>query len=322
MLRVEKLGNEKALSKRKLVSVVCSLLSLGILYFIYQFGECFKTLNGSIAADGSKLFQCPTFEKVEGASYESLTEILSNESIINETIAKLQNAVRIPTEITDDHPNPSENKDIELYKPFYKMHKQLAKDFPLVWSHLDVQVINEFSLIITWKGSDIDLKPLMFASHMDVVPVERKTWSTWEHPPFSGDIVYDSDRLLDSTLWGRGSFDDKNMMIGELQALELLVKQGFEPKRTIIVAIGSDEEASGAYGAASMNEVLVEKYGDDGIYAIVDEGLNGIKSQEGVFIASPGTAEKGFINFWVHLNTPGGHSSVPPDHTSIGIISS
>lgn len=317
MLREKDRGPVTA--KRRVLSLLTSLVSIICFLFLLKNFYNHEILNIS---DDGKLFQCQTYDKVSGGSTDDLNYIISDESFINGTIGKLQNIIRIPTEVSDERPDPGTHPDEDMYKPFYELHKQLEHDFPLVWSKLQVEIVNNLALLISWKGTDESLKPLMFASHMDVVPVERKTWDEWRHPPFSGNIEFDSDNILNSKIWGRGSFDDKNMLIGELQALELLLSQDFQPERGIVLAVGSDEEASGQFGAAKINEILRERYGDDGIYAIVDEGLNGIKKQEGVYMASPGTAEKGFINFWIHLTTPGGHSSVPPDHTSIGIISS
>lgn len=37
--------------------------------------------------------------------------------------------------------------------------------------------------------------------------------------------------------------------------------------------------------------------------------------QYGGVFALPGIAEKGSIDFRVEVNSPGGHSSIPPDHT-------
>ena len=53
---------------------------------------------------------------------------------------------------------------------------------------------------------------------------------------------------------------------------------------------------------------------------IVDEG-GGYMEQFGSAFATPGVAEKGSTNVQVQVNTPGGHSSVPPAHTGIGILS-
>lgn len=306
-------SSDQAYGRRHFKSIILSVVAVVFLFNLSRY------FTGFHSKPVKKPLVCQTFDKVEGASTESLKFILEDESFINGTMTKLQNIVRIPTEIQDEHPDPTYEKDAEMYKPFVQLHKQLAKDFPMIWSKLQVETVNEYSFIITWEGSESSLKPLMFAAHIDVVPVERQTWNDWKHAPFGGEVVHESN-ILESTLWGRGAFDDKNMIIGELQALELLLEQEFEPTRSIIVAIGFDEEVGGPYGAGHISQVLLERYGEDGIYAIVDEGVNGIKKQDGVYIASPATGEKGFINFWLDLLTPGGHSSVPPEHTSIGVM--
>lgn len=41
----------------------------------------------------------------------------------------------------------------------------------------------------------------------------------------------------------------------------------------------------------------------------------------GTTFATPGTGEKGYTDVHVTIRTPGGHSSIPTDHTSIGIVS-
>ena len=37
--------------------------------------------------------------------------------------------------------------------------------------------------------------------------------------------------------------------------------------------------------------------------------------QYGTVLATPGIAEKGFLNVLVEVTSPGGHSSIPPEHT-------
>ena len=43
----------------------------------------------------------------------------------------------------------------------------------------------------------------------------------------------------------------------------------------------------------------------------------GLTRQFGSIIASPGIAEKGYIDVLVEVTAPGGHSSIPPSHTVI-----
>ncbi|SCU77617.1 LAME_0A01706g1_1 [Lachancea meyersii CBS 8951] len=262
---------------------------------------------------------CDSIRKVDELPVQKIQKLLADETLYNETLAKLQNAVRVPTEVYDTAVNPEIDPHDETWTTFKEFHKQLAKDFPALWENLQVEHVNHYGLIITWKGSNSTLKPVMFAAHQDVVPVERKTWDKWEHAPFSGDVTEDPD--WGTMVWGRGSFDDKNQLIGVLQALEYMLvhEPEFQPKRSIIITSGFDEESGGSFGAAYIAKVLEERYGNDGILSIIDEGVVGIREVENVLIAAPGTGEKGRFDMWIHLRTPGGHSSVPPDHTSIGI---
>lgn len=300
---------EKAGLKSKRSSLVLNVLALGLITLFFVSKNSFSRLS---CERGS--FHCQEFEPLLGKSKDDVRRLLESAELKNETLSKLSNAVKVPTEMYDYYPDPRDEPGYKGWKPFGKLHEQLAHDFPLVWSKLSVETVNEYSLLITWKGSEEELKPVVFAAHMDVVPVERKTWDAWEHEPFSG--YWDGQFL-----WGRGSFDDKNMLIGVLQAVEYTLREepDFKPKRGIVIAVGSDEESTGRYGAKYIKSVLLDRYGNDGIYSIVDEGVNGIKNVEGVLIAAPGTGEKGFVNVVFDVLTPGGHSSVPPDHTSIGI---
>ena len=54
-------------------------------------------------------------------------------------------------------------------------------------------------------------------------------------------------------VWGRGSSDDKGGLIGILSALESLISHEFEPSRSIVLAFGFDEEASGTHVSHSAH---------------------------------------------------------------------
>lgn len=156
------------------------------------------------------------------------------------------------------------------------------------------------------------MKPILLAAHEDVVPVEARTVDDWTHPPFSG--YFDGE-----SIWGRGSSDDKSGLIGILSAVETLISSGFQPTRTIVLAFGFDEEVSGKEGAAMIGPVLLDLYGKNGFAFIIDEGA-GFGQEYDAVLATPGIAEKGSINVNIEVNTAGGHSSIPPDHTSIGML--
>lgn len=132
------------------------------------------------------------------------------------------------------------------------------------FTELKHAVINEHAHIFTWEGSDQNLKPLLLMAHSDVVPVTTWTTERWTHEPFSGH--YDGKYI-----WGRGSEDDKANVVAILSTLDLLLASGFQPSRTIIMALGFDEEggAEKSYGARCLAEEILRQYGKDGIELIV-----------------------------------------------------
>ncbi|KAI9699867.1 MAG: hypothetical protein M1820_007042 [Bogoriella megaspora] len=189
----------------------------------------------------------------------------------------------------------------------------LKKQFPEIHRNLELEVVNIHGLVYTWHGSNVTLKPTVLMAHQDVVPVPNATVDSWTHPPFGG--VYDGKYI-----WGRGASDCKNQLIAIMETVELLIKAEFKPKRTLILSFGFDEEISGRQGAGHIAPFLLQKYGKQSIAAIVDEGAN-FEKIWGTLFAKPGVGEKGYTDITVTIRMPGGHSSIPSDHTSIGVLS-
>ncbi|KAF5314212.1 hypothetical protein D9758_017834 [Tetrapyrgos nigripes] len=106
---------------------------------------------------------------------------------------------------------------------------------------------------------------------------------------------------------------------GILTAIETMLEKGFKPERTVVLAFGYDEEASGHHGAKQLGIKMEEVYGQDAFAFIVDEG-GGFSDIYGTSFALPGIAEKGYIDVRIDVASPGGHSSVPPPHTTIGML--
>ncbi|KAH8822759.1 carboxypeptidase S [Flagelloscypha sp. PMI_526] len=223
----------------------------------------------------------------------------------------LAGAVQIETESYDDM--PTVEQDPRPWDKFARFNDYLATVFPNLHSNLSKQTVNKFGLIYTWHGSNTSLKPILFMAHSDVVPVDNATRSSWTYPPYSGHF--------DGTyVWGRGSCDDKSGLISIMAAVEVLLEASFQPTRTVILAFGFDEEASGHEGAKKLAAVLLRTLGPKSIAFIIDEGT-GYKREDGVVFATPGIAEKGYLDVKLNLITPGGHSSYPPRHTGIGLMS-
>ncbi|EIW79241.1 carboxypeptidase S [Coniophora puteana RWD-64-598 SS2] len=245
-----------------------------------------------------------------GAIWKNLTDVFGAEAFRLELAESLGGAVRIPTESFDDMGPIGEDPRWNTFGP---LHDYLYSRFPLVHSSLKLRKINTYGLLYEWAGSDRSLDPFLLTAHQDVVPVEPKTAGDWAYPPFSGH--YDGERV-----WGRGASDDKSGLIGLMTTMEYLLQNNFSPSRTLVLAIGFDEEISGPRGAQSLADAMRETYGEKGFAMILDEGA-GYGDLYGQAIASPGIAEKGYVDVRVEVNTPGGHSSIPPPHTSIGMLS-
>jgi len=198
---------------------------------------------------------------------------------------------------------------------FARFHLFLAKSFPRVHQQLTKETVNGHSLLYTWTGKDARLKPMLLMAHMDVVPLDAPTERQWTHPPFAGQIA-------DGYIWGRGTMDDKVSVLGILEAVEYLLSAGFQPQRTLYLAFGHDEEIGGQNGAAKIAELLRARGLE--LEYVLDEGMNVV---DGIIpgIAAPaaliGIAEKGYLSLDLSVQTAGGHSSIPPVDTAIGIIS-
>lgn len=268
-----------------------------------------SSFDFSKQTDGSTCYQ-PSPLVPAGAKYP----LFDTFEFRNSSLAKLQAAVRVPTETFDDLGAVGQDPRWEV---FFKYEQVLKDAFPLLHKHLTLDHVNTHGLMYTWKGSDSSLKPTMFMAHQDVVPVLPASHALWSKDPYSAE--FDGEKI-----WGRGTSDMKGTMIAVMSAIELLLERHsegklYKPRRTIILAFGFDEEISGNHGAARMGQYLLKKYGENGINSIVDEGGMGVLKYKDVLLALPGVAEKGMYDSQITVYTPGGHSSIPPDHTGIGI---
>jgi carboxypeptidase PM20D1 len=199
-------------------------------------------------------------------------------------------------------------------KAFLDLHRVILNTYPRVHSTLHHQAVNKYSLLYIWPGQDLDMPPVLLAGHLDVVPADPVSLSQWEHAPFSGQIA-------DGYVWGRGTLDNKNQVIAILEAVEGLLRTGYKPRRSFILAFGHDEEVGGMNGARRISELLGQNGARLGV--VLDEG--GLIMPGKTFgiqgpIALIATGEKGFLTLKLTVETAPGHSSYPPQHTAIGIL--
>ena len=202
-------------------------------------------------------------------------------------------------------------------KALLAYHKYLQREFPLVHQNLTREVVGDYSLLYTWKGSkpvSDDNKPVIFLGHLDVVPVVPGTQDKWKQPPFAG-------KVADGFIWGRGTLDNKVNIVGLLEAAENMLRQGIQPQRTVYLAFGHDEEQGGIDGAKEM-AALLEKRGVTAEFLVDEGGLltQGVVPGIDATMALIAPAEKGIVTLELKVVGEGGHSSMPPEQTSIGIL--
>ena len=225
----------------------------------------------------------------------------------DDVVQRLSDIVKIPTVSYEDHVDTS---------AFLSFFEYIDSNFILVDSLLQKTQINQFSRVYKWQGRNPNLKPYLLMAHLDVVPVEGESLQQWTEPPYSG-------KIKDDFIWGRGTLDDKVSAMGILETAEILLKENYEPQRSIYFAFGHDEEVGGVNGAQAIVEYfLAEKISfeyilDEGSI-VLENAIAGLSQP----LALIGTAEKGYCTLELNVNLEeGGHSSMPPQETAIGILS-
>ncbi|KAL4645980.1 putative carboxypeptidase PM20D1 [Arapaima gigas] len=221
-------------------------------------------------------------------------------------LASLKEAVQIPTvSFSEDEQNLTA---LEEFGHF------LRRAFPTVFSSPRVQheVVSNYSHLFWVPGSDPTLEPYMLLAHIDVVPASET--DSWDAPPFSG-------KEIDEFIYGRGTIDDKQSVMGILQALEFLLERGYTPRRGFYIGLGHDEEIEGSNGAINIVKLLQSR--GVRLAFVLDEGggiLDGVFNGLENPVAMISVTEKGKATVKLSVTSQPGHSSMPPTETSIGIL--
>lgn len=200
------------------------------------------------------------------------------------------------------------------YEAFDELHGFIRRSYPRVMKAATFETVGH-SLLITIPGRDPQLDPVLLMAHQDVVPVVPGTEEDWTHDAYSGHID-------DTYVWGRGTLDVKEMLTGELEAVELALTRGGQPQRTVILAFGEDEECL-QQGSRALARTLEERkirpafLIDEGPYTFLD----------GADYGAPGRAfkavelgEKGYCDVRFTARSAGGHSSNPFGGTSLASV--
>jgi acetylornithine deacetylase/succinyl-diaminopimelate desuccinylase-like protein len=152
-------------------------------------------------------------------------------------------------------------------------------------------------LIATWPGSDPSLKPLVISGHMDVVEAKP---SDWQRDPFTPVVE-------NGYLFGRGATDMKLDGTIAIAALNQLRRQGYKPRRTIVIEFSGDEETR-----MKTSALIADKLKNAELVLNIDGGGGVLDEKTGKpeYFTWQG-AEKTYADFELTVTNPGGHSSAP-----------
>ena len=162
------------------------------------------------------------------------------------------------------------------------------------------------NLIVRYRAEAASAqKPVLFLCHLDVVEAKRSDWSV---DPFTF-----TER--DGYYYGRGTQDIKEGDAALVTDFIRLKREGFKPKRDMILALTSDEEGGPNNGV----DWLLKNHRDliDAAYAInPDAGSVNVDHGKVVSVGIQ-TAEKLYGDFVLKATNRGGHSSLPRSDNAI-----
>lgn len=182
-------------------------------------------------------------------------------------IESLQDLVRIRS-VQDA---PVRNKDGEVY-PFgagveeaYQYAMNLGRELGF-----DVKDCNHYAGHVEWKSQNPEAKVFAIAGHLDVVP-EGDGWSKDPYDPI----------IEDGWMNGRGTLDDKGPVIASLYGMKALKDAGYEPKNTIRLIFGLDEETGNDSTDYYLEQEPMPDFGitPDGEFPLTNGEMGNMKFQ-------------------------------------------
>ena len=209
-------------------------------------------------------------------------------------VVALQALVRIPTV---SHRDPGETDS----SAFDALLAELERRFPLLHEQLELTRVHTHGLLFHWRGRSAE-RPVVLMAHLDVVPVDED--APWQRDPFGGELV-------DGSVWGRGTLDDKGSLVAICEAVEQLLEAGATPAQDVWLSFGCDEEVMGHAAPLAVGELVRRGVRpwfvlDEG-GAVAHEAFPGVRAPVGVI----GVTEKGVTSLELRVEGRGGHASTP-----------
>src|SRR5215470_4502026 len=174
----------------------------------------------------------------------------------------------------------------------------------------DVQVLapmpRKGNLVARLRGTGAR-KPLLLLAHLDVVEARREDWSV---DPFT---LIEKDGYL----YGRGTSDDKAMAAIFVDLLVRLRREGFTPKRDLILALTADEELGSSSPYNGVRWLLANHRGLIEAGMVINEGGGGELRGGRHLVNRLQTSEKVPLSYRLEVTNAGGHSSRPTKDNAI-----
>lgn len=165
---------------------------------------------------------------------------------------------------------------------------------------------NKMNLIVRIRAAaPTGEKPILFLGHLDVVEALPSDWHT---NPF--EFVE-----KDGYFYGRGTQDMKESDAALVWTFLRLHREGYKPKRELILALTADEEG----GKFNGPQWLIKNHLDLVNAAfVINMDAGGVELDHGrIVVADVEATEKVYADFEVTATNPGGHSSRPRHDNAI-----
>ncbi|MCX6619626.1 MAG: M20/M25/M40 family metallo-hydrolase, partial [Acidobacteria bacterium] len=170
----------------------------------------------------------------------------------------------------------------------------------------DVQVVEPVprkgNVVIRLRGTGA-ARPILFLAHLDVVEARRADWSM---DPF---LLAEKDGYF----YGRGTLDCKGDAAVLVETFLRLKREGFRPRRDLILALTADEEGGKANGVEWL--LGNRRASIDAAFCVNNDGGGGQMKHGKPVLYAIQAAEKAYASFHLVAKNRGGHSSLPvPDN--------
>jgi acetylornithine deacetylase/succinyl-diaminopimelate desuccinylase-like protein len=160
------------------------------------------------------------------------------------------------------------------------------------------------NLVARYRGvAGSALKPILIIGHIDVVEARKSDWTTDPYQFVEKDGYF----------YGRGTQDMKSGDVDVVESFIRMKREGFVPKRDIVLALTADEEGGKSNGVDWLLKNRPELMTAD---FVLNPDSGGVELRNGKATEMDAEAtEKTYADFQLTARNPGGHSSLPrPDN--------